>query len=532
MTAVPETPAAPRRLVLTLAIALAALCLAPRPSSAVWNVPTGYADQLVVGGFEFPVGMAFLPDGRMLVVEKDSARVRLVINGAIAANDPLVRVPNVRFAGFEQGLLGVAVDPGFPARPYFYVHYDYALSPNIRVSRYTLGGDLDFAGNGELTCDPASRYDVLTDLIDVNDHHNGGTLRFGPDGMLYVSIGEDDVPCNAQNLDLALGAILRIDVSQLPAGGGGPPAKALITPADNPWVADSDPDARLVWAHGMRNPFRFTIDPTDGTLYVGEVGNYGEEEVDIVEQGGLNFGWPAFEGFNYSFFTCGADTTGMVRPAYVYVRDSPEVGAAITGSAIIRNTSMELPHFPPGYEGDVFITDVYAGWLRRLKRVGDHFEVPPPVAGQTDPLNWAAATNPFVTDLQQGPDGALYYVQVYGVASGQTPSVRRIVRTSLLDVAPVATTDVAFAAPWPSPARGLVRFAFTLPRAASVSLSQHDVHGRRVRELSAARALAAGPHELTWDTADRGNEPLGTGVYFARLTVDGISHVRRITVLR
>jgi glucose/arabinose dehydrogenase len=193
MTAVSTRLTCPHRLVwaATLALAaLAALALGPRPAAAAWNVPPSYSDQLVAGGFTFPVGFAFLPDGRMLVVEKDSARVRLVINGAIAANDPLVRVPNVRFAGFEQGLLGVAVDPGFPSRPYFYVHYDYALSSNIRVSRYTVAGDLDFTGNGELTCDPASRYDVLTDLIDVNDHHNGGTLRFGPDGMLYEQRAE------------------------------------------------------------------------------------------------------------------------------------------------------------------------------------------------------------------------------------------------------------------------------------------------------------------------------------------------------
>ena len=176
------------RLLIAGTLATAALALSSPPAEAVWNVPTGYADQLVVGGFTFPVGFAFLPDGRMLVVEKDSARVRLVIGNAIAANDPLVRVPNVRFTGFEQGLLGVAVDPGFPARPYFYVHYDYSLSPNIRVSRYTVSGDLDFTGNGELTCDPASRYDVLTDLIDVNDHHNGGTLRFGTDVFVVQTV--------------------------------------------------------------------------------------------------------------------------------------------------------------------------------------------------------------------------------------------------------------------------------------------------------------------------------------------------------
>ena len=193
----------------------------------------------MAGGLNQSVGMALLPDSRIFVVEQRSANIRLVVNGALAAIDPVIHVPDVDADVLEEGLLGIAVDPGWPARPFIYIHYNHSLSPYIRVSRYTVGGDLGFTGDGSLTIDPDSRYHVLTGLPDDSPLHNGGTLRFGPDGMLYISIGDDYNPCKAQDLEELGGRILRVDVSGLPlSGGGGPPAKSLITPprqsADRP----------------------------------------------------------------------------------------------------------------------------------------------------------------------------------------------------------------------------------------------------------------------------------------------------------
>src|SRR5262245_25869217 len=165
----------------------------------------------------------------------------------------MVTVPNVNTTGGEQGLLGIAVDPGWPARPYLYVHYD-RIGNQINLSRYTVGGDLSFTGNGALTIDPATRFDILTDIPDNATNHNGGTLRFGPDGMLYNSEGDDATGCPALDLTVLNGKILRLDISALPAGGGGPPAKSLITPADNPFVANANANAKLVGYSGLRNP--------------------------------------------------------------------------------------------------------------------------------------------------------------------------------------------------------------------------------------------------------------------------------------
>src|SRR6185436_11356626 len=116
-------------------------------------------------------------------------------------------------------------------------------------------GDLTNASDGSLTIDPTTRYDILTDIPDNAFNHNGGTVRFGPDGKLYISIGDDASSCQPQNLTILAGKILRLDISALPAGGGGPPAKSLITPADNPYVGNANANAKLVGYWGLRNPF-------------------------------------------------------------------------------------------------------------------------------------------------------------------------------------------------------------------------------------------------------------------------------------
>src|SRR5439155_15209277 len=156
-----------------------------------------------------PVGMAFLPDSRLLLVEQLSGAVKLWTGPGTATT--ILTVPGVR-SGIERGLLGIAVDPGWPSKPYVYVHYDYYSYPDsdVRISRFTCAGDLLYTGDGALTIDPASRDDGLTGNRDRYPNHNGGTLRFGPDGMLYASFGDDLDACAAQDSTNLDGKILRL----------------------------------------------------------------------------------------------------------------------------------------------------------------------------------------------------------------------------------------------------------------------------------------------------------------------------------
>ena len=274
----------------------------PSVATAAVVVPTGFLDTTVVTGLSQPVGMAFLTDGRLLVVEQKSAKIRLIVNGALAATDPVATIPGVQTAGNEQGLLGIAVDPGWPARPWLYVHLD-DTGGFIRISRFTASGDLSFTGNGSITVDPASRFDLVTGIPDIHDNHNGGTLRFGLDGMLYDSEGEDAQGCPAQDITKPLGKILRLDVSRLAPGPGHAPY-AMVAPPDNPFAANPDSVARLVWEYGLRNPFRFQVDAADGSLWIGDVGENTYEEIDHAVAGGRNYGWPVYEGPMATGTTC------------------------------------------------------------------------------------------------------------------------------------------------------------------------------------------------------------------------------------
>ncbi|MGH7742336.1 MAG: PQQ-dependent sugar dehydrogenase, partial [Candidatus Eiseniibacteriota bacterium] len=271
---------------LRLALIAIACAVLQSPANAQPLLPTGFQDQPVVGGFNYPVGLAALPDGRVFVIEQFSANVRLIVNDALSSTDPVCVVDQVNASGGEQGLLGIAVDPGWPGRPYLYVHCDASVPGNtIRLSRYTVTGDLSFTGSGALSVDPASRRDLITDLPDTAPNHNGGTLRFGIDGRLYDSMGEDAQSCLAQDDSTLHGVILRLDVSRLPATPGGPPAIDIITPPDNAQVGSSNLRRRLIDVWGLRNPFRFQIDPLDGSRFIGDVGESAYEEVDRAASG-------------------------------------------------------------------------------------------------------------------------------------------------------------------------------------------------------------------------------------------------------
>jgi glucose/arabinose dehydrogenase len=510
--------------------------MAPRPAAAQPFLPDGFSDGNVEPLLDLPVGLAFLPDGslRLLVIEQVTGKVRLLVNDVLAADDPTLVVDSLKIIYGEQGLLGVAVDPGWPQRPYLYLQYDYSGAPVIRISRYTASGDLAFAGNGSFTFDPDSRYDLLVDLPDFSLIHNGGTLRFGPDGMLYSSLGDDGGDCLAFDLTRLQGKILRLDVSQLPAGSGGPPDLALLTPSDNPFVAHPDPKARLVWAYGLRNPARFHVDPATGDLLIADVGTAYWEEVDWAHGPGMNFGWPHWEGYLRTPLVCtGVDTSNVVPPIYAFDRcdGGCEEGASIISAGLYRRPSLASHPFPPEYDGDYFFTDYYRRFLRRLKRSGDSWAIAPAVPGQPSPSDWGTLRG-LITDFAVGPEGSLYYVQQYEPypvpASGQ---VRRIDYIGSVDVGAVRAGGVAFPPPWPQPARDRVTLSFRLDREADCALEVFDLRGSRAAVLAPAARRAAGDHVFTWDLRDARGQRVPAGIYLARLDVEGRRVARRIVRL-
>ena len=324
------------------------------PLSAA-TLPPDFTETLLARGIVRPTAMALAPDGRIFVCEQTGA-LRVVKDGQLLPQ-PFATVQV--FTEGERGLLGVTFDPDFPRTPHVYVYYT-ATKPIVhnRVSRFTAAGDRAVPGSETAILD-------LPQL--AKPIHNGGAMHFGPDGRLYVAVGENAVPENAQNLDNPLGKILRI-------------GKDGSIPADNPFAG------RAIWAYGLRNPFSFAFQPGTGRMFINDVGRKDWEEINEGEAG-ANYGWPVTEG----------PTTDPVykTPLYAY-RHGPTAatGCAISGGAFYDPAEAQ---FPSEYLGTYFFADFCSGWIRRL-----------------DPAT--KTTQAFATDiggpigLQVGDDGSLYYL--------------------------------------------------------------------------------------------------------------------------
>jgi glucose/arabinose dehydrogenase len=511
------------------------LALGAGPAAGV-AIPSGLYDHFVLAGLDEPTSMAFTPDGRLFVIEQRSAQVRLLVNGIVSATDPVLVVPEVDGVEYEEGLLGIAVDAEWPARPFIYVHYNHGPTSTIHISRFRLAGDLDGTGSGDLTCDPASRYDVLADIPDASTTHNGGTLRFGPDGMLYASLGEDTSPCAAQDTASFRGKILRLDVSQLPDGPGGPAPKALLVPPGNPYSGPTV-DSQLMWANGLRNPFRFHIDPADGSLFIADVGLSLYEEVNRAPVGGLDFGWPLREGPGagpIAFCSEGGSAVTLTDPIVWYDRSG--FTAAVVSGGVYRSPCASCPErLPADYEGDYFYAEYYEGFVRRVRFDGQQWVPAPPAPGQPNTLDWATGIhNP--TDFLVGPDGSLWYLEQFdGGFHPRSGSLHRIA-----SVPPPTGVSPGGAGPsrielepaYPNPARGQVRFALRLAGAGAVSVAIRDLAGRSVRVLHEAGVWGVGRRTLEWDGRDDHGREVPSGLYLVEARSGDFRAQARVAIVR
>lgn len=352
--------------------------------------PTGFSDTLVAGGISNPSAMAFAPDGRIFVCQQTGG-IRVVKDGALLPT-PFLTL-NVDPVG-ERGLLGIAFDPKFDTNQYLYLYYTVPSMPRFnRISRFTASGDTVLAGS-EL---PIFR---LPDLSGATNH-NGGAMHFGPDGKLYVAVGENANPALAQSLSTLMGKMLRLNTDG-------------SIPADNPFFGSVAGDLRAMWALGLRNPFTFAFHPTNGRLLINDVGQGSWEEIN-EGAAAANYGWPNTEGdFNQVSFP------NFTRPFAFYRHGGAQPqGCAITGGTFYQPAS---PTFPADYLGDYFFADFCSNWIYRLD-VSDK--------SMTQFLTGASS----VVDLKVGPDAALYYLQRGG--GGQ---LRRV---QVSNLPPTITTDPA-----------------------------------------------------------------------------------------
>jgi len=321
-----------------------------------------------VGDFEQPVFVAQPPGNEDLYVVERVGRVQLLRGGEGEPVEALDISEDVS-TDSEQGLLSIAFDPA--ADGLLYAYYTDS-GGDQRVVEYRLADDG--------TIDSGSRRELLR-MEDFAANHNGGLLQFGPDGLLYIGTGDGglagDPERNGQNLGSLLGKLLRID----PEASDGEP---YSIPPDNPF-AGREGDRPEVFAYGLRNPWRFSFDEESDSLYIADVGQDSQEEVDRVaigEAAGANFGWSALEGTER--FNEDQEAPGAIAPIFTYSRDR---GCSITGGYVIRSPEL------PSLQGRYLYGDFCTGELRSFAADGGGARDDRPVGLQVPQLSSFAEDN-------------------------------------------------------------------------------------------------------------------------------------------
>jgi glucose/arabinose dehydrogenase len=338
-------------LILTLSlIGLAPTSACGSDSNGPVEPPDGTAPvglQPVATGLNNPLYLTTPPgDTDRLFIVEQAGTIRIVKGGALLP-DPFLDIRDRVSSGGERGLFCLAFDPAYGSDGRFVVHYT-DLNGNTRLSVFHVSADPDRA-------DPASETIVLAAQQPFSNH-NGGQILFGPDGYLYLGLGDGggagDPQGNGQKITDLLGDILRLDLSS---------GTSAVPPADNPFVGRSDAEP-AIWSYGLRNPWRFSFDRATGDLYIADVGQSAWEEVDVATAAagigkGVNYGWNRMEGAHcYGASAC--DTTGLALPVLEYDHGQ---GCSITGGYVYRGAAI------PALQGHYFYGDYCNGWVRSFR---------------------------------------------------------------------------------------------------------------------------------------------------------------------
>lgn len=387
------------------------------------NLPTNFvADTLISSGLQAGHDFSFLPDGRVLIANRGGlVQVWAGTGGPVSVGT----VSSVE-TGSERGLLSIEADPNFATNGYFYVWWASTSDSFMHLDRFTCTGQLSNPASTSLSFSTASRRVIINSAPDSAFNHNGGACRFGPDGMLYLSIGDDANSCSAQSLTSKRGCLLRMDLSGLASTpSNSEPSYSSIDPGNNPNSAATN-WTQLVIAYGLRNPFRMEIDQVTGNCYIGDVGlSQSEEYSEYVVSGGtlslVNFGWPWREGFGSGGGCGGGAPGGLLNPIAAVTSSSWN---SVVGGPRYRNQGGSFD-FGASYEGDAFYMDYFSGELRRVTYNGSGWSAAPAVPGQVNSTNWANGMAATVS-MRQGPDGAIYYLQHSGTYATNGGSFKRI----------------------------------------------------------------------------------------------------------
>lgn len=338
---------------------------------------------VVTTGLTSPVHLASPPNDARLFVVEQPGRIRVVQNGQLLGTPFLDIALKVEYGG-EQGLLSVAFHPQYASNRHFYVYY-VDKGGDLLIERYTA------PSASSNTADPATARTIIAIPHPTNSNHNGGQLAFGQDGFLYIGTGDggagNDPPNNAQNRNVLLGKLLRLDVN--------PASQAPYSiPSTNPFVNQAGMRGEI-WAYGLRNPWRFSFDRVGEMLYIGDVGQNAREEIDAVPRttAGVNYGWKIMEGTRCTGLIGICDQSGLTLPVHEY--DTANGNCAVTGGFVHRGSAI------PEVAGLYFFSDYCKGGLRSFRLVN---------GAATDAREWNAGVGGTITSFGEDKDGELYVI--------------------------------------------------------------------------------------------------------------------------
>lgn len=434
--------------------------------------------ELVQDGFSQPLHLQNSGDNRLFIVEK-GGKIKVILEDNTVSPTPFLDLSDIISTQGEQGLLGLAFHPDYDNNGYFFVNYTNTAG-NTQISRFTVS-----AANPDIA-DPGSELFIL-DFNQPASNHNGGDMIFGPDGYLYISSGDGGSsgdPNNlAQNINVLLGKMLRIDIDN-PSGGN-----AYGIPPDNPFINTQDARPEI-WAYGLRNPWRFSIDIEDNNIWIADVGQGSREEINrqSLDEGGVNYGWRCYEG-SLPFNTDGCPPQSeLVFPIAEYGHENGN--CSITGGHVYRGSEYT------DIAGLYFFADYCSGMIGSVDSE-DQVTIYGDFPGRWVSFGQDVNKELYLLDINEGKVFRLKGSETAGVNSDKIFSFQIV----------------------PNPASELV--SIILNRGEIQEITVYDVQGRNIYEDHPTPSMSQQVAISSWSS----------GIYFIKTTTtSGFSTIKKLII--
>ena len=457
--------------------------------------------------FNQPLFLTHSNDGcnRIFVVQQDGFIKVFENSPQVTKADTFLNIQNKITTASEMGLLGLAFHPDYANNDSFYINYtvDFGGSRRSVIARYTV-----MPGQPS-RADPNSER-ILLEINQPASNHNGGMMQFGPDGYLYIGVGDGggsgDPDDNSQDRKTLLGNILRIDVDSISDG------LQYGIPPDNPFVGNTQDYREEIFAWGLRNPWRFSIDFETGEIWAGDVGQRRQEEIHLIEKGD-NLGWNIMEGFecfNKNNFTnplSSCDQNGLTLPIVDHGRN---VARSITGGYIYRGAAS--PELSGAYVYGDFETGII--WMLRYENEQ--------VTADSLLLN----TNLFISSFGIDGQNELYILdysagEIYKFAPTPVTGIDDLNQPELFQLAQN----------YPNPFNPTTTISYRLGKTSKVELTIYNTAGQKVTTLLDADQQA-GDYKLKWHGKNNSGQRVASGIYFYKFQADDLIQTRKMILLR